>query len=230
MKPTEAPGRDPAESGPVRAGYSDSASRATAAARSVREPDRRGWFYRVVAPDPDLPVLEIGAPFVRNWFSNVASCDSGTLCRQPSPASRFAMVILHLTLGGCASIAEALRASHGLLERDGIVALAGLNRLRVPAAHDADSPVPRATLWGYRSAARRAGFPRVDLYFAQPDFDESIHVVSIASASSRAFFRHELAAREVSGRNRLPLARRLLAELNLAPQLQPYYFVIARKC
>lgn len=198
--------------------------------RSAGEPDRRGWFYRVVAPGPDVAVLEIGAPFVRNWFSNVASCESGALCRQPSPAPRFAMVILHLTLGGCASIAEALRASHGLLERDGIVALAGVNRLRVRATRDTDWPVPRATLWGYRSAARRAGFPRVDLYFAQPDFDESIHVVSIASASSRAFFRHELAARDVSGRNRLPLARRLLAELNLAPHLQPYYFVIARKC
>ena len=196
--------------------------------RPVREPDRRGWFYRVVAPGPDVAVLEIGAPFVSNWFSNVASCDSGGLCRQPSPAPRFAMVILHLTLGGCASIAEALRASHGLLERDGIVALAGVNRLRV--RHDADSPVPRATLRGYRSAARRAGFPRVDLYFAQPDLDESIHVVSIAPASSRAFFRHELAARDVSGRNRLPLARRLLAELNLAAHLQPYYFLIARKC
>jgi hypothetical protein len=198
--------------------------------RPLREADRRGWFYRVVAPGPDLAVLEIGAPFVRNWFSNVASCDSGTLCRQPSPAPRFAMVILHLTLGGCASIAEALRASHRLLEQDGVVALAGVNRLRAPAGHDGNSPTPRATLWGYRSAARRAGFQRVDLYFAQPDFDESVHVVSIAPASSRAFFRHELAAREVSGRNRLPLARRLLAELNLAPQLQPYYFVIARKC
>lgn len=228
MKPTETPGRDHAGSGPVRAGHSGAASREIAAARSRREPDRRGWFYRVVAPGPDLAVLEIGAPFVRNWFSNVASTDPGALCRQTSPAPRFAMVILHLTLGGCASIVAALRASHALLEPDGIVALAGVNRLRVP--HDADSPVPRATLWGYRSAARRAGFPRVDLYFAQPDFDESIHVVSIASVSSRAFFRHELAARDVSGRNRLPLARRLLAELNLAPQLQPYYFVIARKC
>src|SRR4029079_7080713 len=112
-----------------------------------------------------LAVLEIGAPFVRNWFSNVASFDSGMLCRQPAP--RFAMVILHLTLGGCASIAEALRASHRLLEPDGVVALAGVNRLRAPAAHAADSRVPRATLWGYRSAARRAGFQRVDLYFAQ---------------------------------------------------------------
>lgn len=228
MKPTEVPRRDQDESEPVRAGYSGATSRDNAAARPVREPDRRGWFYRVVAPGPDLAVLEIGAPFARNWFSNVASCDSDALCRQSSPAPRFAMVILHLTLGGCATIAEALRASHDLLDRDGIVALAGVNRLRVP--HDADSSVPRATLWGYRSAARRAGFARVDLYFAQPDFDESIHVVSIAAASSRAFFRHELAARDVSGRNRLPLARRLLAELNLAPQLQPYYFVIARKC
>ena len=227
MKPTEIPRSDRDEP-PVRAGYSGAPRRETAAAGSVHEPDCRGWFYRVVAPDPELAILEIGAPFVRNWFSNVASCDSGALCRQPSPTPRFAMVILHLTLGGCASIVEALRASHGLLEWNGIVALAGVNRLRVP--HAAGAPVPRATLWGYRSAARRAGFPRVDLYFAQPDFDESIHVVSIASASSRAFFRHELAARDVSGRNRLPLARKLLAELNLASQVQPYYFVIARKC
>jgi hypothetical protein len=70
----------------------------------------------------------------------------------------------------------------------------------------------------------------VDLYIAQPDLDESIQVISTAPASSRAFFRHELAARSTSGRNRLPLARTLLAQLNLAPQLQPFYFVVGRKC
>jgi hypothetical protein len=230
MKSTEGPEREEAEPAPMRAGYSGAESPKTAAARSADEPDRRGWFYRVVAPGPDLAVLEIGAPFIRNWFSNVVSYGSGALCRQPSPGPRFAMVILHLTLGGCASIAEALRAAHGLLEPGGIVALAGVNRIRVPATYGAPAPVPRATPWGYRSAARHAGFSRVDLYVAQPDFDESIHVVSTASASSRAFFRHELAARSASGRNRLPLARRLLAELNLAPHLQPFYFVVGRKC
>jgi len=226
MKSTEGPRREEAGPAAMR-GYSGAESLGTAA---VDEQDRRGWFYRVVAPGPDLAVLEIGAPFVRTWFSNVASFGSGALCRQPSQGPRFAMVILHMTLGGCASIAEALRAAHGLLESGGIVALAGVNRIRVPATRDADAPVPRATPWGYRSAARHAGFSRVDLYVAQPDFDQSVHVVSTAPASSRAFFRHELAARSASGRNRLPLARRLLAELNLAPHLQPFYFVVARKC
>src|SRR6185295_20091228 len=116
MKSTEGPRREEAGPAAMR-GYSGAESLGTAA---VDEQDRRGWFYRVVAPGPDLAVLEIGAPFVRNWFSNVASCDSGTLCRQPAPAPRFAMVILHLTLGGCVSIAEALRASHRLLEPDGV--------------------------------------------------------------------------------------------------------------
>ena len=230
MKSTDAPGREEAGTAAMRSGYRGAESPETAAAHAADEPDRRGWFYRVVAPGSDLAVLEIGAPFVRTWFSDVVSYDSGALCRQPSPGPRFAMVILHLTLGGCASIAEALRAAHGLLEPGGIVALAGVNRIRVPATRDADAPVPRATPWGYRSAARHAGFSQVDLYVAQPDFDESIHVVSTAPASSRAFFRHELAARSASGRNRLPLARRLLAELNLAPHLQPFYFVVARKC
>jgi hypothetical protein len=230
MKSTDAPGREEAGTAAMRSGYRDAESPETAAAHAADEPDRRGWFYRVVAPGSDLAVLEIGAPFVRTWFSDVVSYDSGALCRQPSPGPRFAMVILHLTLGGCASIAEALRAAHGLLEPGGIVALAGVNRIRVPATRDANAPVPRATPWGYRSAARHAGFSQVDLYVAQPDFDESIHVVSTAPASSRAFFRHELAARSASGRNRLPLARRLLAELNLAPHLQPFYFVVARKC
>ena len=138
----------------MRSGYSGAESSETAAAPSVDEPDRRGWFYRVVAPGPDLAVLEIGAPFVRTWFSNVASYGSGALCRQPSPGPRFAMVILHLTLGGCASIAEALRAAHELLEPAGIVALAGINRIRVPATRDAGAPDIRRRPQGYdRSVA-----------------------------------------------------------------------------
>jgi SAM-dependent methyltransferase len=194
------------------------------------ETDHRGWFYRVVASDPERPVLEIGAPFVRHWFSDVASDDLRVLCQGLPSAPRFAMVILHLTLGGCASIAEALRSAHSVLEPGGAVALAGLNRMRVPVANKGNASVPRATPWGYRRAALRAHFSKVELYVAHPDLDKTVSAVSIAKASSEAFFRHELAARKASGRDRLAIARRVLAELNLAPHLQPFLFMIGRKC
>src|SRR5437762_6280305 len=90
---------------------------------------RRGWFYRTVAPDPDTPVLAVGAPFVRRWFPDVTE---GTL----SPLSPkhqsvgFGLVIVHETLGGCSSLAGAFRAACAALMPNGVVTLAGHNRLR----------------------------------------------------------------------------------------------------
>jgi hypothetical protein len=201
-----------------------------AGAHIADKPDHRGWFYRVVAPDSELAVLEMGAPFVRNWFANVVSGDLGmSQWRLPS-APRFAMVILHSTLGGCASITEALRAAHGALQPGGIAALAGVNRLRVPIARGAGAARPTATAWGYSHAARAAGFAEVSLYGAQPSLDDPVDVFSFAPASSRAFFQHEALARKSSGRDRFASARTLLARAGLAPYLHPFFVVIARKC
>lgn len=201
----------------------------TATAHRIGGQDHRGLFYRIVAPGSDLAVLEIGAPFVRNWFSNVVTGDLRSLQRALSVGPRFALVILHSTLGGCASIAEALAAAHSVLDPGGIVALAGVNRLRAPVARKSDTTVPRASAWGYRRAAMHAGFAQVDLYVVQPDIDEPVYAVSTAPASARAFFRHEVMARKASGTDRFPLARAVLAELGLAPYLQPFLVVVGTK-
>ena len=193
------------------------------------EPDHRGLFYRVVAPDPDLPVLEIGAPFVRNWFTRVETGDLRALRQRLPVGPRFAVVILHSTLGGCTSIGEALVAAHAMLEPDGIVALAGLNRVRAAIARNMDPTAPRATTWGYRRAAMQAGFEQTDLYVVQPDLDDPAYVISTATASSRPFFCHEAAARKASGRGRFPFVRTALAELNLAPYLQPFFVLVGKK-
>ena len=199
-------------------------------ARLTGEPDHRGWFYRVIAPDPERAVLEIGAPFVRNWFSNVVSDDLGMPPQRLPSGPRFAMVILHSTLGGCASIAEALLAAHGALQPGGIAALAGVNRLRVPIARGAGATAPTATAWGYCRAAKTAGFAEVSLYAVRPSLDNPVDVVCLAPASSRAFFRREALARKSSGRDRFAPARTLLAALGLTPYLQPLFVLIARKC
>jgi hypothetical protein len=201
----------------------------TAAERRTGGQDYRGLFYRIIAPGPDLAVLEIGAPFVSNWFSNVVTGDLRSLQRALPVGPRFALVILHSTLGGCTSIAEAFAAAHSVLEPGGIVALAGVNRIRGSVARNSDTTVPRASASGYRRAAMQAGFTQVDLYVVQPDIDEPAYAVSMAPASARAFFRHELMARKTSGRNRLPIARAVLAELNLAPYLQPFLVVVGTK-
>ncbi len=201
----------------------------TAAECRIGGQDHRGLFYRILAPRPDVAVLEIGAPFVRNWFSNVVTGNLGSLQPALPVEQRFALVILHSTLGGCTSIAEAFAAAHNVLDPGGIVALAGVNRFRGLVARKSDATVPRASAWGYRRAAMQAGFARVELYVVQPDIDDPAHAVAMAPASARAFFRHELMARRASGRNRLPIARAVLAELNLAPYLQPFLVVVGTK-
>jgi hypothetical protein len=205
------------------------ASSEAASARQTDEPDHRGLLYRVVAPSSDQPILEIGAPFVRNWFSQVETGDLRALRQRLPTGPRFAMVILHSTLGGCASITEALLAAHDVLEPGGIVALAGVNQLRAALARNVDMSTPRATAWGYRRAAIRAGFQQLDLYIVQPDLDEPAYAISTARASSRAFFLHEAIARKVSGRARLSVARMALAKLNLTAYLQPYFVMVGNK-
>ena len=137
--------------------------------------------------------------------------------------SRFALVILHRTLGGCASIAEALAAAYSVLEPGGIVALAGVNRIRgsVSAAiRMLQCHGPPHGVSGEPPCS--AGFAQVDLYVVQPDFNEPDYAVSVAPSSARAFFRHEL----WPGRRRAGIAchlhERCSPDSNLAPYLQPF--------
>jgi hypothetical protein len=193
--------------------------------------DYRGWFYRVVAPHSDISVMQTGVVVADRWFTNVVDGDMGSLVRPPPVTPSLDMVILHGTLGGHSSIGEALRAAHGLLRRDGLVALAGYNRLH-PALRNraSEGHVPRATLWGYRLAARGAGFSNVRVYSAQPDFDAPNVVVSTDWASAGAFHRAELEAHAVSAGVRFRRLRSAMIELHLAPHLQACYIVVARKC
>src|SRR4029434_4458140 len=111
--------------------------------------------------------MKTGVVVAERWFTNVVSGDTGALLRSPPASPSLDMVILHGTLGGHSSIGDAWRAAHGLLRRGGIVALAGFNRLH-PALRNPtlEGHVPRATLWGYRLAARRAGFSDESVYSA----------------------------------------------------------------
>ncbi len=193
--------------------------------------DSRGWFYRAIAPSPDAEVLAVGADFADRWFSRIETSDLAGYCDQPNASPRFAMVIVHCTLGGCQTIEAVFRAAHGVLKPNGIVVLSGENWLR--ASRDgarAQSTVPRATLWGYRRAARKAGLSNVDTFIVQPDLDDPAYVVSTAASSARAFFRFEVDARKAWARTRFPLFRAAIAELNLAPFFQAHFIIVARKC
>jgi hypothetical protein len=192
-------------------------------------PDYRGWFYRAIALDPDAPVFEAGAPFAENWFSNVDSANTCSLRDQH--AANYAMVILHATLGGCASITEALIAARTALITGGVVALAGANRIATTLrSARAERYLPTATPWGYRRAARRAGFACPELFVVQPDLDQAACVVSMARPSASAFFRHEAAGRKASGRSRFPWVRSALATSGVAAYLQAFFVMVARKC
>ncbi len=193
--------------------------------------DYRGWFYRVVAPHSDIAVMQAGVPVADRWFTNVLSGNTDALIQPPRASPSFEMVILHGTLGGRSSVGQALCAAHGLLRPGGIVALAGYNRLHVALRNPAvGTHVPRATLWGYRLAARNAGFSKVTVYVARPDFDAPTFVVSTDGASALAFHRFELEARAVSGAVRFRWFRSAIVELRLAPYIQACFIVVARKC
>jgi len=193
------------------------------------ESGRRGLFYRIIAANADVPVLEFGAPFVRQWFSDVVSGDAHGLASLVTQPAAFAMVILHGTLGGCASVPDAFRAAATFLEPGGTLAFAGANRIGVGIGRRANAAATRATLPGYRDAARRAGFAHVEIFVLRPDLEEPEYAVSTAWPSARAFFRHEALSRQASGQDRWPLARTLLARLNLAVHLQPYLMIVAKR-
>ena len=198
-------------------------------ARTRDESDRRGLFYRIIAADADVPVLEFGAPFARQWFSDVVSGDARGLASLVTQPARFAMVILHRTLGGCASVAEAFRAATLVLEPGGTLAVAAVNRIGVGIRPRMNEAAPRATPRGFGRAALRAGFAHVEIFVVRPDLEEPDYAVSTARRSARAFFGHEALSRQASGSDRWLLARAALARLDLAVLLEPYLMIVAKR-
>jgi hypothetical protein len=193
--------------------------------------DYQGWFYRVVAPNSAIAVVQSTVAVADRWFTHATSGDADFLLQSPPAVPSLDMVILHGGLGGCTSVGAALRAANRLLRQGGIVALAGYNRVHLALRNaTAAGHAPRATLWGYRVAARNAGFSNVSVYAAQPDFDAPNAVVSTDRASARAFYRFELETRAASGRVRFRRFRSAFIASNLAPHFQACFIVVAQKC
>ena len=193
--------------------------------------DYRGWFYRVVAPHSAIAVIQSASAVADRWFTNAVQGDADFLLRAQPATPNFDMVILQGGLGGCPSITKALRAAYRLLRHQGIVALAGYNLVHLTLKNAApERHVPRATLWGYRRAARNAGFSKVNIYAAQPHFDAPTAVVSTDQASALAFHRFELQARVAAGRVRFRWFRSAIVESHLAPHLEACFIVVAQKC
>lgn len=188
---------------------------------------RRGWFYRAIAANPQAQVLAVGAPFARRWFPNFIE---GTLQPAVAAKAQFPLVIVHATLGGCPSLEAALASAHALVAPRGSLVLSGYNRVRT--RHDASEAkcLPRATPWGYRHLARRAGFREVDVFAVRPGLDDFTFVLSTARRSARAFYRFDLAAQLAAGQARWPTVRRLVAHAGLATWFEPGFVVLARKC
>lgn len=190
---------------------------------------RRGWFYRALAPDPDSEVFAVGAPFMRRWLPSVTLGTFADTLRSP-PQRPFSMVIVHGTLGGCPSLIDAFKSAATLLAESGIVVLSGYNRLRERKDRSASEAFPRATAWGYRRAARRAGFRDVELFVARPALDDFTIAFSTAYACARAFYRLELASRRGAGRLRWSRVRSCLATCGIASSIEPVFVVVAKRC
>jgi hypothetical protein len=177
-----------------------------------------------VALDAASPVLALGDSGARNWFGRVV--DDGALVGRHDVAA-FGTVALHATLGDATTLREALCAAHRLLAPGGIVAVSGRNALRTR------SPVPGmpcATPWAWRSAARAAGFASVTLYVVRPGLDHPVQLVDAARPSAVAWFGREIAVRRAGGRIRQAGLRAALAAFGIAPLLEPWLMIVARKC
>jgi SAM-dependent methyltransferase len=189
---------------------------------------RQGWFYRTVAPDPNVPVLAVGAPFARRWFPNAIEGTLPTAARAQG-VDQFGLVIVHGTLSNCVNLIGVFRAAANVIAPGGILALAGFNRLRPD--EDGNSPgLPRATLWEYRHAARRAGFREVQLYAVRPALADFTFALSLAKASARAFYRFDLSAQLASGNTRWFRRRSCIVKAGLAPWFEPAFVVVGRQC
>jgi SAM-dependent methyltransferase len=192
--------------------------------------DYRGWFYRVVAPNSAIVVVQSTAVVADRWFTHATSGDADFLLQSPPAVPSLDMVILHGGLGGCTSVGAALRAANRLLRQGGIVALAGHNRSTWPCEMPRQQSRSTRDALGLLRAARNAGFSNVSVYAAQPDFDAPNAVVSTDRASARAFYRFELEARAASGRVRFRRFRSAFIASNLAPHFQACFIVVAQKC
>jgi SAM-dependent methyltransferase len=192
--------------------------------------DRRGWFYRALAPDPACAVLEVGEAFARNWFPNVLRRDLADMAAEPL-ASRFDMVLLHNTLGGCATLQTAIQRAHGLLRRGGLLIVAGENRLCLASnVESMTAQRPRASGWGFRGLLSRAGFEGIVLYTVFPDAIAPVHVIQVHRLSARKFFYNVLRTRNSGRWSFKRLAVAAFTEMNLMPYLQPEFIVVGSKC
>lgn len=193
--------------------------------------DRRGWFYRALAPDPDCNVLEVGEAFAGNWFSNVGRCSDLSVVAADAQAKRFDMVLLHNTLGGCATLKGAIESAHGLLCQRGVLIVAGKNRFGTDSRHASpDESVPRAAGWVFRSLMSGAGFESVVLYAVYPNVIAPVHIVHCDRRSAREYFHGMFRTRTRSRWSPMRLAMAALIELNLMPYLQPDFIVVGKKC
>jgi len=193
--------------------------------------DRRGWFYRALAPDPSGAVLEVGAAFAGNWFPNVVRRENFSTVAADTNSAQFDLVLLHNTLGGCATLEGAVECAHNSLRQGGVLIASGKNR--IGTAFWRASPIkraPRATGWGFRASMSSAGFEGVVLYTVYPNVIAPVHVVHCDRLSAREFFRavFQIHTRPLWSPKRLAIAA--LIELNLMPYLQPDFVVFGKKC
>jgi len=193
--------------------------------------DRRGWFYRALAPDASATVLQVGEGFAGNWFSSVMQCENLAAFAADTTSIPFDMVLLHDTLGQCTTLKGAIRSARSVLREGGVLVMAAKNRLNIPDPRPAAvEGVPRATGWGLRSLMARAGFQAIVLYTVYPNIITPVHIVDCERLSAREFFRAVFQVQEGLSWSPKRLAIAALIELNLMPYLQPDFIIVGKKC
>jgi len=193
--------------------------------------DLRGGFCRAIAPDSACSVLEVGEAHAGNWFANVTRSESALSSEARTGSVSFDIVVIHQSLGGCATLQNALTSARRLLRQGGWLVLSGANRLRPPSRGGWPSmSMPRATGWGFRSALKHAGFVDVSLYVAHPPDSAPVYVIESHSRSARAFFGAQLAARGLPNWSAKRLLLAALVATNVMPYLQPGFIVVGRRC
>ena len=217
----------PQEEGPQRSPPSYPATPELDGAAVVR--DAKGWIYRLFAPHPECAVLELGAGAAGNWLPNVVDGDLRDDAAKGFADGRFDLVVMHYSLGGLASLDEALASAARVLRRGGVIAIAGENRLRPPPRGTAGAH-PRATVWGYRAALAKSGFSNIRWFVPHPVGDSPVYVVDAHRSSAQAFFRTALRDRHLPAWSPIRLAVKVIIRLNLMPYFESGFLFVGDKC
>lgn len=130
-----------------------------------------------------------------------------------------------------------LRKLRKLLDENGMVGMAGINRLNLGHITGKSNNINKdnsteegaMTLWGYKRLLLEAGYKDIKIYNAIPYHNNPVYLVSTDSVSSRMFYRYRYNEMNNRGCHLKKIIRRTVLSLNLFRYLEHSFFISAKR-